>query len=152
MDSMELKITPPTMTMITVLVMLIFSLLWPSSWPLWLRLLPALVFTLSGLALTVLAWLPYHRTGTTWRPDAPEEVRNLLTEGVYQYSRNPMYLGLVVILLGWGCWLGSLAAFLPLPFFVYFLTRLQIIPEERALERHFNEGFRRYSARVRRWL
>ena len=72
--------------------------------------------------------------------------------GIYRRTRNPMYLGFLVVLLGWGVWLANVVAFLLLPAFVFYMNRFQIAPEERALRERFGESFVVYQGRVRRWL
>ena len=107
---------------------------------------------LAGLALMAAAAWTMLRARTTVNPLKPERATRLVTGGVFARSRNPIYLGDALILaglaLGFGNWLG----FLLLPLFVWFIGRLQIAPEERALQRLFGEVYRAYCARVRRWL
>ena len=76
----------------------------------------------------------------------------MVTRGVYRWTRNPMYLGMLVVLAGWAVWLGSAAALLGLPLSVLLLNRLQIGPEERILRERFGQDYIDYQARVRRWL
>jgi protein-S-isoprenylcysteine O-methyltransferase Ste14 len=72
--------------------------------------------------------------------------------GVYRWTRNPMYLGMAVLLLAWGLWLANGAALAVISLFVAYLNRFQIAPEERALQARFGDEFTAYRARVRRWL
>jgi protein-S-isoprenylcysteine O-methyltransferase Ste14 len=71
---------------------------------------------------------------------------------VYQVTRNPMYVGLLFVLLGWAVFLGSPWPFLAPVLFVAFVNRFQIKPEEKALARLFGEDYATYAARVPRWL
>jgi len=71
---------------------------------------------------------------------------------IYQYSRNPMYLGFAIILAAWALALGSPLTLLGVVAFVLYMNRFQIAPEEWALEALFGESFVRYRARVRRWI
>jgi protein-S-isoprenylcysteine O-methyltransferase Ste14 len=89
---------------------------------------------------------------TTVNPLRPETASSLVTGGVFGLTRNPMYLGLALALFGWVLWLGNGACALLLAGFVGYITRFQIIPEERALRAHFGEPFEAYTRRVRRWL
>lgn len=93
----------------------------------------------------------FRRARTTVNPLAPAEATSLVTEGIYSRTRNPMYLALALALAAWACWLASPVALLVLPAFVAYLTRYQIVPEERALEAAFGEPFRAYCRRVGRW-
>jgi len=72
--------------------------------------------------------------------------------GLYRVSRNPMYLGMLISLSGWVLWVNSLTAFLLLPLFVFYITRFQIVPEERILLEKFGDDFAQYMREVRRWL
>lgn len=89
---------------------------------------------------------------TTPNPMKPENTTGIVTKGLYQYSRNPMYLGLLIILFGFGIWLGSLSPFLMLPVFYWLITEMQIKPEERMLEQKFGKEYLDFKNRVRRWL
>jgi len=106
-----------------------------------------------GLLVGVLALLPFHRLRTTVDPRHPERASRLVTDGVYRVSRNPMYLAMLLGLVAWGLWLGRAPALLLGPaFFVAYLNRRQILPEERALAAAFGEEYERYRRTVRRWL
>jgi len=89
---------------------------------------------------------------TTANPMKPENTTGIVTKGLYQYSRNPMYLGLLIILFGFGLWLGGLSPFLMLPVFYWVITEMQIKPEEGMLEQKFGQEYLEYKNRVRRWL
>ncbi len=89
---------------------------------------------------------------TTANPMKPENTTGIVIKGLYQYSRNPMYLGLLIILFGFGLWLGSLSPFLMLPVFYWVITEMQIKPEERMLEQKFGKEYLDFKNRVRRWL
>lgn len=104
----------------------------------------------AGLVLAVAGVGAFRRAGTTVIPFAPSAA--LVTTGVYRFTRNPMYLGLTLILAGsaWLC--GSLGAFLPLPFLVWILQGGYIRAEERVLEQCFGADYLRYRSSVRRWL
>ena len=75
-----------------------------------------------------------------------------MQSGLYAFSRNPMYLGLSLGLFGWSLYLSAPLSLLGLAGFMFAITRLQIIPEERALEERFGEEFSAYQTKVRRWL
>jgi len=96
--------------------------------------------------------LLFFKSKTTINPLVPKNSQHLVTSGMYQISRNPMYLGLAFILLGWAIHLGSLSGFLLLPLFVLVLTIQQIKPEEVILEEKFGETYLQYKNQVRRWI
>jgi protein-S-isoprenylcysteine O-methyltransferase Ste14 len=94
----------------------------------------------------------FRRRQTTVDPIKPDKASTLVTTGCYQYSRNPMYLGLALVLAAWAVYLANLVALLVLPAFIAYMTRFQIKPEERALLDKFGAEFALYMSRVRRWL
>ena len=106
----------------------------------------------AGLGFAVIALGLFRRAGTTYHPTVPGEATALVTGGVYRLTRNPMYVGMALILAGIAAWYGSVIAALLVPVFVGILTAVQIIPEERALERLFGDEYRVYKHRVPRWL
>ncbi|MEZ5479760.1 MAG: isoprenylcysteine carboxylmethyltransferase family protein [Thiolinea sp.] len=92
------------------------------------------------------------RARTTPNPMRPGRASQLVVSGMYRYTRNPMYLGMLLVLTGWALHLGSLTPWLVLPLFVWVLTVQQIIPEEQVLAEKFGQSYREYQQRVRRWL
>ncbi len=94
----------------------------------------------------------FRRARTTTSPSHPENASAIVTEGVYSKTRNPMYLGLQLILLGWAVFQGNLFA-IPLALgFAAYITAFQIKPEEALLEENFGKEYLAYKARVRRWM
>jgi protein-S-isoprenylcysteine O-methyltransferase Ste14 len=94
----------------------------------------------------------FRRARTTVNPLKPESASSLVASGVYRVSRNPMYVGLCLVLLGWAVMLSNVLAYAIVPVFVLYMNRFQIGPEEAALERVFGADYVAYRARVRRWL
>lgn len=94
----------------------------------------------------------FRKVGTTVHPLEPNKATYLVTDGVFRFSRNPMYLGLLLLLIGWAVWLGSASPWLVPPLFVIVLTLVQIIPEERALHQRFGEEYVSYQRSVSRWI
>ncbi|EKT4441391.1 TPA: isoprenylcysteine carboxylmethyltransferase family protein [Stenotrophomonas maltophilia] len=105
-----------------------------------------------GLTLNLLPKLAFRRVRTTVNPLRPAMASALVTHGVYRYTRNPMYLGQATVLAGVMLYLQSPVALLAVPLFVLYITRLQIMPEERALSARFPEAYAAFRQRVRRWL
>lgn len=105
-----------------------------------------------ALAVGITAILVFRQVGTTVNPIDPDQTCAMVTNGIYRYSRNPMYLGMLLLLMAWALWLSNLAALALLPGFVLYMNRFQIQPEERFLARKFGEDYQAYRASVRRWL
>lgn len=122
----------------------------------WLRLPPSpwlgVAIVVLGIALNVLPKSHFRSAGTTVNPLRPQASTRLVCSGLHRFSRNPMYLGHATILLGVVVLLQHAAALFALPAYMVYVTRFQIIPEERALRERFGEDYRRYCSRVRRWL
>lgn len=108
----------------------------------------------AAAGFVVAAWgvAAFRRAGTTVNPMKPESSSSLVRSGIYSYTRNPMYLGFLLVLLAWALYLSHPAAFLFLPLYVLYMNRFQIEPEEQALASLFGEAFTTYASRVRRWL
>jgi protein-S-isoprenylcysteine O-methyltransferase Ste14 len=152
MPSLESKVPPPAIVLALAVLMWLVSFATPTlhfDVPAhdWLALALVAAGFLTGLTGVV----TFRRANTTIDPTRPH-ASALVTWGVYSLSRNPMYLGGVVMLLGWAIFLSNVLAFAFLPLYVLYINRFQIGPEERALTALFAEAFPSYRARVRRWL
>lgn len=149
----ELKVPPVAVTLIFGLGMWIVATLTPA----FTLLLPwrfalAIAFVASGAGVAIIAIVAFHRASTTVNPLDPTATSTLVTTGIYRVSRNPMYLGILLVLTGWAIVLSNLLAAALLPAFVAYMTRFQISPEERALLSKFGSDFVEYRKTVRRWL
>ncbi|MDE2415698.1 MAG: isoprenylcysteine carboxylmethyltransferase family protein [Comamonadaceae bacterium] len=115
-------------------------------------LILALVLAAAGLALELWGLWTFRRHRTTPNPLAPERARTVVQSGPYRFTRNPMYVGVALQLLAWCGYLGNPVSLLALAAFVAYITRYQILPEERALAQRFGEPYLQYLHSVRRWL
>lgn len=106
----------------------------------------------AGLLIDFVSVAAFIQAKTTVNPLAPDRSSALVIGGLYRISRNPMYLGMLLILLGWILWLGQPLGLAVAALFVVLIERLQILPEERALEEKFGDDYRAYKSRVRRWI
>lgn len=105
-----------------------------------------------ALLMDGMSLIQFFRVHTMINPIHPENTRQLVVTGTYRYTRNPMYIGLLFLLLGWAILLGSLSPYLMLPMFIWIITIEQIIPEEQILEQKFGNKYRDYKKSVNRWL
>lgn len=112
----------------------------------------AIVIAIIGIQIAIAGARACYEHETTVNPLKPEESSSLITDGVFKVSRNPIYLGMALALLGFGVWLGALTALLMVPLFIWYLGRFQIAPEERSLDAQFGEAYRSYRQQTRRWL
>ena len=100
----------------------------------------------------IAALIQFRRADTTVNPHKPETTTTLVTSGVYAWTRNPMYLGLAMLLLGWAIKLGTLSPLVAALLFIPLIQRIQIRPEEHALRMRFGKDYQQYCHRVNRWL
>ena len=114
--------------------------------------LSSLLMILIGLTIIVIGVKTFNNSDTTINPLNPSEASHLVTEGVFSYTRNPMYLGMVIILLGVSIYNGVYIGIIILPCFIFYITEFQIKPEEEAMEEIFAGDYTDYLKRVRRWL
>ncbi len=117
-----------------------------------LRTFAAFALACVGLALNILPKLAFRRAGTTVNPLSPALATSLVTSGIYRYTRNPMYLGHSVILLGWALYLQNVAALAAFPAYMLYTTRFQIQPEERYLSARFPDAYAAFCRQAPRWL
>ncbi|MEM8547175.1 MAG: isoprenylcysteine carboxylmethyltransferase family protein [Pseudomonadota bacterium] len=106
----------------------------------------------SGVAVAVAGVLEFRRHRTTVNPIQLDKASALVTSGIFRLTRNPMYLGLLLVLLGVGAWLSSLLPFVAAALFVPTITVLQIRPEEATMQHLFGDEYTAYRQRTRRWL
>lgn len=111
----------------------------------------ALLLTL-GFVVTFTGVWSFRKASTTVDPLHPKLASQLVTSGVYMFTRNPMYLGMLLVLLSWLIYLGNFINLGVVILFVWFINRYQIPPEEEALGKLFDEQYREYCSRVRRWI
>lgn len=153
MNPLDLRVPPPVVAAITAVAMRLLAILTPTLTASWTgNLLTAALPALLGIVLGVAGIKAFVRAETTADPRRPYQTSTLVTSGVYRYTRNPMYLGLFLILASWALYLGNLLSGLFLVVFVGYMTRYQIIPEERLLQEKFGDKFKTYRAAVRRWV
>lgn len=105
-----------------------------------------------GLGFDVLGLLAFRAKRTTVNPLRPDKASALVDGGVYRMTRNPMYVGMLCLLLGWAVFLVAPLALIGPVLFVLYITRFQIIPEERILRERFGEPYEGYLRQVRRWI
>jgi protein-S-isoprenylcysteine O-methyltransferase Ste14 len=152
-SGLALKVPP------LALVAIVAALMWIASLaaPIFDFLVPGKVFLSMSLALIgavtcVAGIVSFRRAKTTVNPTKPNSTSALVISGVYKYTRNPMYLGFALVLLGWAVFLSNLAGLALLPAFFVYMNRFQIEPEERVLASLFPHEYPAYLAKVRRWI
>ena len=153
MKQLELLIPPPLVMLLVGLLMWVLSKMFPGLTVVWLQSAVAAAATvLLGIVISLTGIVTFKQAHTTIDPKQPAQTSTLISSGIYRYSRNPMYLGVLIVLLGWAIYLGNLVSILATAVFVAYITRFQIIPEERLLHEKFESEFQSYKNKVRRWL
>lgn len=152
MQALELKVPPVALMLVCAVLMAAITLALPAAawWQLawWWAALPVCV----GAGVALAGVLAFRRAATTVNPTTPQASSSVVTGGIYAFSRNPMYVGFALVLLGWALWLGNGAALVLVPAFVLYMNRFQIAPEERMLTDKFGASYTQYVQQVRRWL
>ena len=153
MSVLELKIPPVLVTILFAGLMWLVSRLTPS-FPLEMefRIAAFLIFVIAGTAIGLAGVASFRKANTTVNPLTPDACSSMVRSGIYRFSRNPMYLALLLALLAWGIFLHNFYSLALTVVYVVYLNRFQIQPEERALEQVFGTEFLEYRQQVRRWL
>ena len=112
----------------------------------------ALIFLIIAVIIIILSMYKFKKIKTTISPLRPNKTSSLVKSGIYEYTRNPMYLGLLLMLFSIALFLKNFISFLIIPLFILFITKNQILPEEEALENIFGEEYKNYKKKVRRWI
>ena len=148
---MKTKIPPPIIALVMIAIIYLSSLIIePSTFG--YQTLIGMFVAVIVLACAIPSFRLFAKYKTTISPFTPSETTALVTEGMYRYSRNPMYLGLVLLTIAatifFGTWLGVVIVVV----FIFLLNLVQIIPEEEALLDIFGEEYVEYQKKVRRWI
>ena len=153
MTSLERRVPPPIVFLVMLLACWIIA-----------RVSPALAIgatlprwfggglAAGGVLLGIAGAFEFRRPRTTIDPVRIEAASSLVTSGVFRVTRNPMYLGLAIILVGAAIFLRSPFALVGPAAFVAFIWRFQITPEERVMRAKFGAAYEAYRRRVRAWL
>ncbi|MTI12477.1 methyltransferase family protein [Sansalvadorimonas verongulae] len=153
MKNFELKIPP------IALVVIVAVMMWFVGWVTEgfllsdsVRMFLLGLFLLAGVSIGLAGVKSFRQAQTTVNPMTPEAASSLVSSGIFQRTRNPMYVGMALCLTGWGLFLANFYALGGVIGFIVYMTRFQIIPEERALTAHFGIDFESYRKQVPRWL
>ena len=148
---MKTKIPPPILALVMIVLIYLSSFFIESTKFNYQGSLSVLVLIL-GLACAIPSFKLFARYKTTISPLKPSDATALVTEGMYRYSRNPMYLGLLLLTIASTIWFGTWFGIIINILFIFLINFLQIIPEEEALLEIFGEEYEEYKKNVRRWI
>lgn len=153
MSALELKVPPPLVALVLALLMWLTPVVAGlveisfSSRVLW-----AVILVCVGQGIAIAGMVAFRRANTTVNPVKASLASSLVIRGVYRCTRNPMYVGLLLTLLAWALFLVNPLAVLWVVVYVLYITRFQIVPEERVLASLFGAEYEDYKGRVRRWI
>ena len=151
MNALDLKVPPVALLLGTASLMGAVAKILPSGQfpaPVWLPI----PFAAAGATISALGVAAFRRARTTVNPTKPGKTSSLVHSGIYSLTRNPMYLGFLLLLCAWAILLSNAFALPFLAIFVLYINRFQIQPEERALTATFGAMFTGYAKHVRRWI
>jgi protein-S-isoprenylcysteine O-methyltransferase Ste14 len=153
MHALKIKVPPPVVALLVAVAMWVVALIaGRSEMSAAGRVGAAFVFAIAGAGIAIAGVVAFRRARTTVNPMKPEAASSLVTSGIYRFTRNPMYLGLCLVLVAWALFLLSPLAFLGPILFILYINRFQIAAEEAALVAIFGGEFASYKAKVRRWI
>ena len=153
MKTLELKLPPLVLWILSAVAVAIAARLWPSaSLPFAGHRAAAVVVLLLGIMTAIAGVVEFRRARTTVNPLAPVKASAIVDSGIYRLSRNPMYLGMALALGSLALWWASAVGAVLVLLFCSYLTQFQIKPEERALLAKFGPPYAAYLQTVRRWL
>lgn len=151
--NLALKIIPPIQVIISAILMYALANSFPQChfdisirWPI------IIVLIVSACTIGALALYDFHKHQTTFHPHTPEKTSTVVDSGVFAYSRNPMYVSMVIALIAFIFYLQNFVSIIILPLFIWYITRYQIIPEEQMLNKLFPRDYLNYCQKVRRWF
>ena len=148
---METKIPPPLVTLVFGMSIYFSREMFPAI-EIQYSLYLGIFLLLSGFFILVSAVRLFRKDKTTVNPLSPEQATKLVTDGIFKYSRNPMYLGMAIVLSSIAVFFNLLGGIILIALFCAYITKFQIIPEERAMSDLFSDDFDKYIKETRRWV
>lgn len=146
------KRVPPTIVTLIFAAIIYLSAEYFYQFYFFYQVIFSFIVALIGICILSVAIVQFKQFKTTVNPLKPESASVLVTSGIYQFSRNPMYLGMLLLIIGLWINTGAILGFSILPSYVAYLSYFQILPEERAMKAVFSGDYEVYCQQVRRWL
>lgn len=151
--NLELKVPPVVVMFVCMILMYLVSKIFSSfNLDFMFQIFISVETFFSALFLIGAGAYVFSDKETTINPHKPKETTFLVTTGIYKFTRNPMYLGIVTILFSFLIYLGNPINIVNIVLFILYMNKFQIIPEEKALEDLFKEDYIEYKSKVRRWM
>ncbi|OIO74571.1 MAG: isoprenylcysteine carboxyl methyltransferase [Zetaproteobacteria bacterium CG1_02_53_45] len=153
MKRLSLKIPPPLVALLCAVAIWGLSEIFPPH-GIGVEIRRSIACILLGMAISIDLWalVSFKLAKTTIDPRYPHKTSAIVSSGIYRYTRNPMYLGLILTLSALSIWLGAKFGLFVVGGFIMYINTFQIIPEEEHLEKKFGDVYIRYKTKVRRWI
>ena len=148
--NLKTKIPPPLITLICISIIYFFEkeFIFFEDWNIYI----SGFFLLWGLIVIAFAVFKFAKTKTTVDPTKPSKTSSLVISGIYRITRNPMYLGMLFLIISFTFYKLSLAGAIIIPSFIFYINKYQIDPEEYEMRKKFGENFEDYCKKVDRWI
>jgi protein-S-isoprenylcysteine O-methyltransferase Ste14 len=148
--NLKTKIPPPLITLICILIIYFFEkeFIFFEDWNIYI----SGFFLLWGLIIIAFAVFKFAKTKTTVDPTKPSKTSSLVISGIYRTTRNPMYLGMLFLIISFTFYKLSLVGAIVIPSFIFYINKYQIEPEEYEMRKKFGENFEDYCKKVDRWI
>ena len=146
------KIPPPVILLISGIAIWLFKNIAPLPIPYSIRAILGTLFIIFGFGLDLVGLLEFRKFQTTMNPLKPENASKIVQTGIYSKTRNPMYLGMVFVLIGWSIISKASFGILIIPMFIKYIETFQIKPEEEILSSQFGDEYDNYRTKVARWI
>lgn len=146
------KIPPPVILLISGIAIWLLKNIAPLPIPYSIRAILGTLFIVFGFGLDLAGLLEFRKFQTTMNPLKPENASKIVQTGIYSKTRNPMYLGMVFVLIGWSIISKASFGILIIPMFIKYIETFQIKPEEEILSKQFGDEYDNYRKKTARWI
>ena len=147
---LKTKIPPPIVTLLCIGIIYLFENKIEYSQPDFKAI--GIIFLILGFIIIFLAVLKFIKIKTTVDPTRPHKTSNLVISGIYKITRNPMYLGMLFLIMAYTIYTNNVVGSITIPIFIFYINKFQIEPEEIEMRKKFGESFENYCKKVNRWL
>jgi len=147
---LKTKIPPPIVTLLCIGIIYLFENKIEYSQPDFKAI--GIIFLILGFIIIFLAVLKFIKIKTTVDPTRPHKTSNLVISGIYKITRNPMYLGMLFLIIAYTIYTNNVVGSITIPIFIFYINKFQIEPEEIEMRKKFGESFENYCKKVNRWI
>ena len=146
--SLDTKIPPPIVTIIILSIIYLFDI---NEYNLNTDIL-SVVTLFIGIIFIISAVIQFVNRKTTVNPTKPHKTTTLVITGTYKITRNPMYLGMLLIIISYAFYKTSIISLILIPFFIFYINKFQIEPEEFEMRKKFGKEYEDHCKKVDRWI